>query len=196
MSQETWVTFRNVQRDEGYEDLAYERQLGADMVRIPGGTFRMGSDKHYAEEAPAHRVSVDEFWIDRTPVTNRQFKAFVEATGHVTFAEILPDPKDYPGALPHMNVAWFGRNDDNFTIAGSNLPRAPCEHCAAGEVAGGWLTSAKSASDALGKTSSQKPIKLDPKWPIKETDFETAIQGPVKAIGICARSSIKPVTRV
>ena len=45
------------------------------------------------------------FWIDRTPVTNRQFKQFVKATGHVTFAEIPPDPKDYPGALPHMLYA-------------------------------------------------------------------------------------------
>ena len=44
------------------------------MVRIPGGTFRMGSDDHYPEEAPVHRVTVDGFWIDRTPVTNRQFK--------------------------------------------------------------------------------------------------------------------------
>jgi formylglycine-generating enzyme required for sulfatase activity len=35
-------------------------------------------------------------------VTNREFRRFVEATGHVTFAEIAPDPKDYPGALPHM----------------------------------------------------------------------------------------------
>ena len=77
----------------------------ANMVRIPGGTFRMGSDKHYPEEAPAHRVSVDGFWIDRTPVTNRQFKEFVRATGHVTFAEIKPDPKNYPGALPHMIFA-------------------------------------------------------------------------------------------
>jgi formylglycine-generating enzyme len=77
----------------------------ADMVRIPGGTFRMGSDTHYPEEAPVHRVTVDGFWIDRTPVTNRQFKAFVKATGHKTFAEILPDPKDYPGALPHMLYA-------------------------------------------------------------------------------------------
>jgi len=73
-----------------------------DMVSIPGGTFRMGSDKHYAEEAPVHRVTVDAFWIDRTPVTNRQFREFVRATGHVTFAEIPPDPKDYPGALPNM----------------------------------------------------------------------------------------------
>src|SRR5262249_54977250 len=73
-----------------------------DMIRIPGGTFRMGSDKHYPEEAPVHRVTVNGFWIDRTPVTNAQFRAFVEATGHVTFAEIAPDPKDYPGALPHM----------------------------------------------------------------------------------------------
>ena len=45
------------------------------------------------------------FWIDRTPVTNRQFKEFVRATGHVTFAEIPPDPKNYPGALPHMIYA-------------------------------------------------------------------------------------------
>jgi formylglycine-generating enzyme len=75
------------------------------MIWIPGGTFRMGSDKHYPEEAPVHRVTVDDFWIDRTPVTNRQFKEFVRATGHVTFAEIPPDPKNYPGALPHMLYA-------------------------------------------------------------------------------------------
>jgi formylglycine-generating enzyme required for sulfatase activity len=76
--------------------------VGEDMVWIPAGTYRMGSDVHYPEEAPAHKVHVDGFWIDRTPVTNRQFRRFVEATGYVTFAEIAPDPKDYPGALPHM----------------------------------------------------------------------------------------------
>jgi formylglycine-generating enzyme len=72
------------------------------MIAVAGGTFRMGSDEHYAEEAPAHRVTVDPFWIDETPVTNRQFSEFVEATGHVTYAEIAPDPKEYPGALPFM----------------------------------------------------------------------------------------------
>ncbi len=72
---------------------------------FPGGAFRMGSDRHYPEEAPAHHVSVDGFWIDRTPVTNAQFKQFVRATGHVTFAERTPDAKDYPNALPHMLFA-------------------------------------------------------------------------------------------
>ena len=72
------------------------------MIWIPGGAFRMGSDRHYVEEAPAHRVIMDGFWMDATPVTNRQFAAFVEATGHVTAAERKPDPRDYPGALPHM----------------------------------------------------------------------------------------------
>ena len=83
----------------------HTRPSVADMIAIPGGTFRMGSDKHYAEEAPAHHVSVNSFLIDRTPVTNRQFKEFVKATGHVTFAQIPPDPKDYPSALPHMLYA-------------------------------------------------------------------------------------------
>ena len=70
-----------------------------DMIWLSGGTFRMGSDSHYPEEAPAHRVTVDGFWMDRTPVTNREFRKFVNATRYVTFAEIRPDPKDYPGAL-------------------------------------------------------------------------------------------------
>ena len=72
------------------------------MIWIPGGAFRMGSNRHYVEEAPAHQVIVDGFWMDAAPVTNRQFAAFVEATGHVTMAERKPDPRDYPGALPHM----------------------------------------------------------------------------------------------
>jgi formylglycine-generating enzyme len=79
-----------------------ERSAPPNMIFIPGGTFRMGSDRHYPEEAPVHRVTVDGFWIDRAPITNRQFREFVETTGYVTFAEIAPDPKNYPGALPHM----------------------------------------------------------------------------------------------
>lgn len=62
----------------------------------------MGSDGHYPEEGPVHEVAVDSFWIDRAPVTNRQFARFVQETGHVTVAEIAPDAKDYPEADPAM----------------------------------------------------------------------------------------------
>ena len=69
-----------------------------DMVEIPGGTFRMGSDDHYPEEAPVRTVSVEGFRIDRLQVTNRQFAEFVDETGHVTVAERPLDPADFPGA--------------------------------------------------------------------------------------------------
>jgi formylglycine-generating enzyme len=52
-----------------------------------------GPDSHYPEEAPAHKVSVDGFWIDRFTVTNRQFAQFVAEIGH-----------DYPGAKPEMLI--------------------------------------------------------------------------------------------
>jgi sulfatase modifying factor 1 len=73
-----------------------------EMVWIEGGEFRMGSDIHYPEEGPAHRVRVNGIFIDPCPVTNRQFAAFVTATGYRTVAERTPNPADYPGALPHM----------------------------------------------------------------------------------------------
>jgi formylglycine-generating enzyme required for sulfatase activity len=69
-------------------------------IRLAGGIFDMGSNRHYPEEAPRHQVSVSAFLMDAVPVTNRDFRAFVEATNYVTFAELAPDPKDYPGAPP------------------------------------------------------------------------------------------------
>jgi formylglycine-generating enzyme len=75
------------------------------MVWIEGGTFLMGSDDHYPEEAPAHSVSVSGFWIDRTQVTNAAFRRFVNATCYVTVAERTPDAALYPDAVPEMLVA-------------------------------------------------------------------------------------------
>jgi formylglycine-generating enzyme required for sulfatase activity len=74
------------------------------MVPVPGGTFLMGSDRHYPEEAPAHPVTVDGFWIDRHPVTNREFAQFIRKTGYLTVAQRAPDAADYPGARPELLV--------------------------------------------------------------------------------------------
>jgi formylglycine-generating enzyme len=73
------------------------------MAWVPAIVFRMGSNAHYPEEAPVHRVAVDGFWIDRFPVTNREFIAFVEQTGYRTVAERPLDPADFPGA-PAANL--------------------------------------------------------------------------------------------
>jgi formylglycine-generating enzyme len=74
------------------------------MVWIAGGTFRMGSDDHYPEEAPAHQVTVDGFWVDQHTVTNAEFARFVQRTRYVTVAERRPDPADYPGASAELLV--------------------------------------------------------------------------------------------
>ncbi len=50
----------------------------------PPGRFRMGSDRHYPDEAPEREVYVDGFFIDRCAVTNGEFAHFVEQTGYVT----------------------------------------------------------------------------------------------------------------
>lgn len=70
------------------------------MVWIEGGSFLMGSEDFYPEEGPVHRVRVDGFFMDATPVTNRDFSRFVTDTGYVTVAEQAPDPSLYPGADP------------------------------------------------------------------------------------------------
>lgn len=75
------------------------------MVWVPGGTFLMGSDHHYPEEAPAHQVTVEGFWIDQYTVTNTQFQRFVQATGYITSAERVPNAAEYPGAKPELLMA-------------------------------------------------------------------------------------------
>jgi len=93
------------------------------MRMIEGGTFRMGSENFYEEERPVHKVSVDSFWIDVTPVTNAQFTRFVEATGYRTYAEIPPRAEDYPGAAPSMLKAGslvFTKTDGPVPMVVSN----------------------------------------------------------------------------
>jgi len=74
------------------------------MVELQSGTFRMGSNRFYPEEAPVRDVTVDGFWIDTHPVTVAAFRRFVKATGHVTWAEQAPLATDYPGADPELLV--------------------------------------------------------------------------------------------
>jgi formylglycine-generating enzyme required for sulfatase activity len=72
------------------------------MVWVPAGEFTMGWDGVEArfDEKPAHRVRVDGFWIDATEVTNKQFGAFVKATGYITTAERPVDWEELKKQVP------------------------------------------------------------------------------------------------
>ena len=56
----------------------------ADMVRIAGGSYTMGSDSGREDEHPAHQVKLEAFWLDRYEVTNARFAAFLR--------EVIADP--------------------------------------------------------------------------------------------------------
>ena len=72
------------------------------MVWISGGEFTMGSSdgRSLRNEGPPHRVQVDGFWIDATPVTNAAFERFVVATGYITTAELPVDWEELKKQLP------------------------------------------------------------------------------------------------
>jgi formylglycine-generating enzyme required for sulfatase activity len=74
----------------------------AGMVWIPAGEYRLGSNAEdvWANERPVHPVRVDGFWMDAREVTNAQFRAFVEATGHVTTAERAPTLEEIMAQVP------------------------------------------------------------------------------------------------
>ena len=74
------------------------------MVEIPPGRFAMGSADFYPEEQPVHEAEVGRFHIDARPVTVREFRRFVKATGYVTVAERPLDPEQYPDADPALLV--------------------------------------------------------------------------------------------
>jgi formylglycine-generating enzyme required for sulfatase activity len=54
---------------------------------------------------PIHRVYVDGFWMDKTEVSNEQFKKFVDATSYITIAERTPTKEEFPTAPPENLVA-------------------------------------------------------------------------------------------
>jgi len=74
------------------------------MVWIPGGTAVLGDDDGPPDEQPAHSVTIDGFWMDRTEVTNAAFQKFVDATGYLTIAERTPKREDFKGLTEDVNA--------------------------------------------------------------------------------------------
>ncbi len=127
------------------------------MVYVPGGTFQMGSDESDSDadsdEFPQHPVTLDDFWIDQTEVTNAQFAAFLndqgnQTEGGVTWLELEDvedenclieqvegqyQPKSGYTDHPVIEVSWYGA-DAYCGWVGAQLPtEAQWEYAARGE---------------------------------------------------------------
>jgi formylglycine-generating enzyme required for sulfatase activity len=84
--EESGIAFREQRAGQTSQTPSAERNFDG-MVLINGGTFLMGTDDGMPHEAPAHRVSVRSFWIDRHEVTVAEFEEFIKATNYRTDAE-------------------------------------------------------------------------------------------------------------
>jgi sulfatase modifying factor 1 len=75
-----------------------------DIVSIPGGFFLMGSESGVENEMPRHRVWLDSFGIGRFPVTNREFKEYVQETNASPL--LFSDPLFAALELPVVGASW------------------------------------------------------------------------------------------
>jgi formylglycine-generating enzyme required for sulfatase activity len=76
------------------------------MVRIPAGSFRMGTIDGPSHETPVHEVEIHSFLMDRTEVTVGDFARFVEVTGYTTEAEAI----GWSGVFDPAEHRWVALN--------------------------------------------------------------------------------------
>ncbi len=85
---------------------------GNGMITIPAGSFIMGSNNGPEDERPAHRVELPEFTIDRTPITNARFAAFLNAVGPINSkGERLFDADDNDARIHRRDERWSADPD-------------------------------------------------------------------------------------
>jgi formylglycine-generating enzyme required for sulfatase activity len=77
-----------------------------ELVTVPAGAFPMGSAEGQPDELPVHEVWLDEFALAVHPVTNREYRLFVEATGRCA-PGMFADPRFHLPAQPVVMVSWF-----------------------------------------------------------------------------------------
>jgi formylglycine-generating enzyme required for sulfatase activity len=104
-----WSMERRSLQVEGYREELGEG-LALTMVKIPAGSFRMGSPEDEPErsddEGPQHEVTLGSFFMAQTPITQAQWRAV--AGWQKVGCDLEPDPSKFKGAnRPVEQVSWF-----------------------------------------------------------------------------------------
>lgn len=81
---------------------------GAEVIRIPGGTFVMGGDVS-SDEMPPRRVSLEAFLLDRLPVTVAQYRRFLDALKQEGTAPVPLIRRLFPDGKDHRPARWGTR---------------------------------------------------------------------------------------
>ena len=86
---------------------------GKEMVLIAGGTFVMGGNDGNPNHQPEHQVYAADFYIDRWPVTNAEYKKFIDDTGH---------------HVPNYEVSWCDTTPYNWSPQTRMYPDGKADH--------------------------------------------------------------------
>lgn len=147
------------------------RVVSEDMIQVEAGTYEFGWANSAIPEIGRRDIHVDSFFIDRTPVSNAQYKAFIDATGH-------PAPQawtdyGYEAAAPDLPVVGVTFHDAESYArwVGKRLPTAPEWQASArgpdrrrypwGHEHGPARTAAPSASDIVLEQSWDPRVLYD-----------------------------------
>jgi formylglycine-generating enzyme required for sulfatase activity len=102
-----------IEPDEALEPIITWPGDGKEMVYLAGGVFIMGSNNGDPGYQPEHEVAVAGFYLDRWPVTNAEYKEFIDATG-------------YPA--PHYEVSWCDTTSYNWNLESRTYPEGKADH--------------------------------------------------------------------
>ena len=95
--------------DPRIERLLVEGPSATAFVTLPGGRFRMGSPMRN-DELPERDVTIAVFAVAITPVTNGEYRTFLEATGHDE-PRFWDDPRFNAADCPVVGISWFDANE-------------------------------------------------------------------------------------
>lgn len=108
------------QSDIDHQDVIYSKQGSYELVRIPAGSFKIGSNECY-DEKPIHEVHLSEFYMGRYPVTNEEYERFLKTNPGTPEPKYWGERKYNQSKQPVVGVSWH--DAENYaTWSGLQLP--------------------------------------------------------------------------